>query len=187
MCKVDKSLANCVGAECDADYKAAFVLYKEAFDIDCANYKVFDVEQRIPLRDYRIGLKVLIAAREAKLKALEKQAEELRASLADPGTTLAELFPLIDQHIKIQDVACKKMPLNTEKILKELKAMQSDVSSGKFSCEIEGGETPNIRNWCRKCIVQQLKWRKRIKQLKWRKRIKQLKWLKRIKQLKWLK
>ena len=140
--KVDKSLANCVGAECDADYKAAFVLYKEAFDIDCANYKVFDVEQRIPLRQYRIGLKELIAAREAKLKALEKQAAELRASLADPGTTLAELFPLIDKHIKIQDVACKKMPLNTEKILKELKAMQSDVSSGKFSCEIKGGETP---------------------------------------------
>merc|ERR1712178_534158 len=58
------------------------------------------------------------------------------------GTAFAELFPLIDKHIKIQDVACKKMPLNTEKILKELKAMQSDVTSGKFSCEIEGGETP---------------------------------------------
>merc|ERR1711871_1890342 len=140
--KVDKSLANCVGAECEADYKSAFVLYKMAFDTDCANYKVFDVEQRIPLRQYREGLKELIKAREAKLKALEKQAAELRASLADPGTTLAELFPLIDKHIKIQDVACKKMPLNTEKILKELKAMQSDVTSGKFSCEIEGGETP---------------------------------------------
>ena len=140
--KVDKSLANCVGAECDADYKSAFVLYKEAFDIDCANYKVFDVEQRVPLRDYRMGLKALILAREEKLKALEKQAAELRASLADPGTTLAELFPLIDKHIKIQDVACKKMPVNTEKVLKELKAMQSDVTSGKFSCEIEGGETP---------------------------------------------
>merc|ERR1712178_681465 len=58
------------------------------------------------------------------------------------GTAFAELFPLIDKHIKIQDVACKKMGLNTEKILKELKAMQSDVTSGKFSCEIEGGETP---------------------------------------------
>merc|ERR1712178_136937 len=69
-------------------------------------------------------------------------AAEFRASLADPGTTLAELFPLIDKHIKIQDVACKKMGLNTEKILKELKAMQSDETSGKFSCEIEGGETP---------------------------------------------
>ena len=55
-----------------------------------------------------------------KLKALEKQAAELRASLADPGQTLAELFPLIDQHIKIQDVACKKMPINTAKVLKEL-------------------------------------------------------------------
>merc|ERR1711871_1754531 len=140
--KLDKSLANCVGAECEADYKSAFVLYKMAFDTDCANYKVFDVEQRIPLRQYREGLKELIKAREEKLKALEKQAAELRASLADPGTTLAELFPLIDKHIKIQDVACKKMPVNTEKVLKELKAMQSDVTSGKFSCEIEGGETP---------------------------------------------
>ena len=93
-------------------------------------------------QEYREGLKELIKAREAKLKALEKQAAELRASLADPGTTLAELFPLIDKHIKIQDVACKKMPLNTEKILKELKAMQSDVTSGKFSCDIGGGETP---------------------------------------------
>ena len=84
----------------------------------------------------------MIKVREDKLKALEKQAAELRASLADPGQTLAELFPLIDQHIKIQDVACKKMPINTAKVLKELKEMQADIAAGKFSCEIEGGETP---------------------------------------------
>lgn len=138
--KVDSKTANCVGAECDADYKATFVLYKLAFDTDCANYKVYDVEQRTPLALYREGLKHLIKVREEKLKALEKQAAELRASLADPGQTLAELFPLIDQHIKIQDVACKKMPINTEKVLKELKSMQADIAAGKFSCEIEGGE-----------------------------------------------
>lgn len=138
--KVDSKTANCVGAECDADYKATFVLYKLAFDTDCANYKVYDVEQRTPLALYREGLKHLIKVREEKLKALEKQAAELRASLADPGQTLAELFPLIDQHIKIQDVACKKMPINTEKVLKELKSMQADIAAGKFNCEIEGGE-----------------------------------------------
>merc|ERR550514_1955561 len=138
--KVDTKTANCVGAECDADYKATFVLYKLAFDTDCANYKIYDVQQRTPLALYREGLKHLIKVREDKLKALEKQAAELRASLADPGQTLAELFPLIDQHIKIQDVACKKMPINTAKVLKELKEMQADIAAGKFSCEIEGGE-----------------------------------------------
>lgn len=140
--KVDTKTANCVGAECDADYKATFVLYKLAFDTDCANYKIYDVQQRTPLALYREGLKHLIKVREDKLKALEKQAAELRASLADPGQTLAELFPLIDQHIKIQDVACKKMPINTAKVLKELKEMQADIAAGKFNCEIEGGETP---------------------------------------------
>ena len=49
------------------------------FDIDCANYQVFDVEQRV-LRDYRMGLKALILAYQ---KAVMNE--------ADPGTTLAEL------------------------------------------------------------------------------------------------
>ena len=59
---------------------------------------------------------------------MEKQAAELRASLADPGQTLAELFPLIDQHMKIQDVACKKMPINTEKMLRQLEQIQGDIA-----------------------------------------------------------
>ena len=96
--KVDKSLANCVGAECDADYKAAFVLYKEAFDIDCANYKVFDVEQRVPLRDYRMGLKALILAREEKLKALKL----LIVQVWLIQERLGGAIPLIDKHIKIR-------------------------------------------------------------------------------------
>ena len=57
-------------------------------------------------------------SREEKLKALETQAAALRASLADPGQTLAELLPLISKHVQIQDIACKKMPVNTEKMLK---------------------------------------------------------------------
>jgi hypothetical protein len=138
--QVHKKMVKCVGEECDPAMQEAWILHQEAFDVDCANYKVYDVEQRTPLALYREGLKHLIKVREEKLKALEKQAAELRASLADPGQTLAELFPLIDQHIKIQDVACKKMPINTEKVLKELKSMQADIAAGKFSCEIEGGE-----------------------------------------------
>ena len=47
---------------------------------------------------------------------------------ADPGQTLAELFPLIDQHIKIQDVACNKMPINTEKMLRQLEQIQGDIA-----------------------------------------------------------
>ena len=78
--------------------------------------------------------KALIAG--SSLKALETQAAALRASLADPGQTLAELLPLISKHVQIQDVACKKMPVNTEKMLKELKAIQSDIAHGTFDCSI---------------------------------------------------
>ena len=69
------------------------------------------------------GLKKLIKSREEKLKALDAQAESLRASLADPGQTLAELLPLINKHVQIQDVACKKMPVNTEKIVQTVPSM----------------------------------------------------------------
>ena len=51
---------------------AVWILHKMAFDIDCANYKIFDVKQRTPLASYREGLKRLIEVREKKLKALEK-------------------------------------------------------------------------------------------------------------------
>ena len=95
---------------------------------------------------FREGLKRLIDVREKKIQALEKQAAELRASLADPGQTLAELFPLIDQHIKIQDVACKKMPINTEKMLRELEQIQGDIAQGNFHCMIDtGGEGENYK------------------------------------------
>jgi len=134
--QVHQKVSQCVGEECDPAMQAAWVLHKLAFDIDCANYKVFDVEQRTPLAAYREGLKKLIKSREEKLKALDAQAESLRASLADPGQTLAELLPLINKHVQIQDVACKKMPLNTEKMLKELKAIQSDIAHGTFDCSI---------------------------------------------------
>ena len=138
--QVHQKMSSCVGEECDPTMQQVWILHKMAFDTDCANYKIFDVEQRTPLASFREGLKRLIDVREKKIKALEKQAAELRASLADPGQTLAELFPLIDQHMKIQDVACKKMPINTEKMLRELKQIQGDIAQGNFHCMIGTGD-----------------------------------------------
>merc|ERR1711871_1207036 len=74
-----------------------------------------------------------IEVRKAKLQALGKQREALTRSINGEGQTLANLFPLIRKHADALDIACKKMPTNTERMLAKLKTTKADASSSSTS------------------------------------------------------
>ena len=121
-----------------AAYMAIYEIIKQVYLHDCVNFKLFDEKSRVPLRKYADGLKHMIEVRKAKLVALGKQREALTRSINGEGQTLAGLFPLIKKHAETLDVACKKMPTNTEKMLAKLKATKADAEAKRLMCNPDG-------------------------------------------------
>merc|ERR1711871_1473307 len=139
--QVQNNVASCTLEECKVAYNAGYELYDFVFKLDCANYKIFDVDTRRPLMTYRNGLHKLITDREAKLEALEKQRNALENGINNeqPKLSLAQLYGYIDKHKVIQKTACDIMPTNTAKILKELKSVLADARANKLLCSLEQG------------------------------------------------
>ena len=138
---VQGTVASCSIDECKKAYNAAYELYDFVFKLDCANYKIYDVDTRVPLMTYRNGLHKLITDREAKLAALAKQRKALEDGLKneEPKLTLAMLYGYIGQHKTIQINACEHMPKNTAKTLEKLRAILADARANKLVCNLESG------------------------------------------------
>jgi hypothetical protein len=133
-----KKATGCDLKECETAYMAIYEIIKQVYLHDCVNFKLFDEKSRVPLRKYADGLKHMIEVRKAKLVALGKQREALTRSINGEGQTLAGLFPLIKKHAETLDVACKKMPTNTERMLVKLKATKADAEAKRLMCSPDG-------------------------------------------------
>merc|ERR1712072_1680186 len=136
-----KKATGCDLKECETAYMAIYEIIKQVYLHDCVNFKLFDEKSRVPLRKYADGLKHMIEVRKAKLVALGKQREALTRSINGEGQTLAGLFPLIKKHAETLDVACKKMPTNTERMLVKLKATKADAEAKRLMCSPDGRYT----------------------------------------------